>query len=185
MLPWLRADRRRRSRRAVSPVVATILLVAITVVLAAVLYVTVGGLVRGPGQTPLASTFAFGTPTNVTSASAAPGCPAGVECYSLAVATAGDGLTASAVEFGAMTNAGATVSVSGWTFTLVGPSGNPLNASWAGGARCAGTGCPLLLTGGDVLMISTGGSASLANDKVVGVGNGAFSGTVASFLFPR
>ena len=164
---------------------ATILLVAITVVLAAVLYVMVGGLVRGPGQTPLASTFAFGTPANVTSGAAAPGCPASVECYSLALATAGDGLTGSAVEFGAKTNTGATVPISGWTITLLGPSGTPLNASWSGGSRCAGPGCSQLLSGGETLMISTGGSASLANDRVVGVGTGSFSGSVDSFLFPR
>ncbi len=42
----------RRDRTAVSPVIATILMVAITVVLAAVLYVMVSGLVTGPGGTP-------------------------------------------------------------------------------------------------------------------------------------
>ncbi len=44
----------RRDREAVSPVIATILMVAITVVLAAVLYVMVSGLVTGPGSTPRA-----------------------------------------------------------------------------------------------------------------------------------
>ncbi|MEE9236800.1 MAG: archaellin/type IV pilin N-terminal domain-containing protein [Thermoplasmata archaeon] len=42
----------RRDQKAVSPVIATILMVAITVVLAAVLYVMVSGLVQGPGSTP-------------------------------------------------------------------------------------------------------------------------------------
>ncbi|MEE9592066.1 MAG: archaellin/type IV pilin N-terminal domain-containing protein, partial [Thermoplasmata archaeon] len=44
----------RKNRKAVSPVIATILMVAITVVLAAVLYVMVSGLVSGPGSTPTA-----------------------------------------------------------------------------------------------------------------------------------
>ena len=44
----------RKDRKAVSPVIATILMVAITVVLAAVLYVMVSGLVSGPGATPSA-----------------------------------------------------------------------------------------------------------------------------------
>ncbi len=44
----------RKDRKAVSPVIATILMVAITVVLAAVLYVMVSGLVSGPGATPTA-----------------------------------------------------------------------------------------------------------------------------------
>ncbi len=42
----------RWDRAGVSPVIATILMVAITVVLAAVLYVMVSGLVTGPGTTP-------------------------------------------------------------------------------------------------------------------------------------
>ncbi|MFQ5837172.1 MAG: type IV pilin [Thermoplasmata archaeon] len=42
----------RKDQAAVSPVIATILMVAITVVLAAVLYVMVSGLVSGPGSTP-------------------------------------------------------------------------------------------------------------------------------------
>ena len=44
----------RRDEKAVSPVIATILMVAITVVLAAVLYVMVSGLISGPGGTPQA-----------------------------------------------------------------------------------------------------------------------------------
>jgi len=39
----------RKDREGVSPVIATILMVAITVVLAAVLYVMVSGLISGPG----------------------------------------------------------------------------------------------------------------------------------------
>ena len=41
----------RKDERAVSPVIATILMVAITVVLAAVLYVMVSGLISSPGIT--------------------------------------------------------------------------------------------------------------------------------------
>ena len=44
----------RKDESAVSPVIATILMVAITVVLAAVLYVMVSGLISGPGGTPQA-----------------------------------------------------------------------------------------------------------------------------------
>ncbi len=42
----------RKDEQAVSPVIATILMVAITVVLAAVLYVMVSGLITSPGSTP-------------------------------------------------------------------------------------------------------------------------------------
>ncbi|MGP8077559.1 MAG: archaellin/type IV pilin N-terminal domain-containing protein [Thermoplasmata archaeon] len=44
--------RRRKSERGVSPIIATILLVAITVVLAAVLYVLVSGLTRSGASVP-------------------------------------------------------------------------------------------------------------------------------------
>ncbi len=44
----------RKDEQAVSPVIATILMVAITVVLAAVLYVMVSGLITSPGSTPKA-----------------------------------------------------------------------------------------------------------------------------------
>ena len=44
----------RKDERGVSPVIATILMVAITVVLAAVLYVMVTGLLTGPGGGPQA-----------------------------------------------------------------------------------------------------------------------------------
>src|SRR5947209_15924716 len=44
----------RKNEAADSPVIATILMVAITVVLAAVLYVMVSGLITGPGGTPQA-----------------------------------------------------------------------------------------------------------------------------------
>jgi flagellin-like protein len=41
-----------KNKKGVSPVIATILMVAITVVLAAVLYVMVMGMMSGPGNTP-------------------------------------------------------------------------------------------------------------------------------------
>jgi flagellin-like protein len=57
---------RKARKRAVSPIIATILLVAITVVLAAVLYVLISGLTHGPGSTPIGSAFAVGNPTETT-----------------------------------------------------------------------------------------------------------------------
>src|SRR5580658_5028567 len=88
---------RKARKRGVSPIIATILLVAITVVLAAVLYVLVAGLTHGPGTTPIGSAFATGHPTGGTCAAgsaqtlgAAPitgGCKAGDFTYTLTVET--------------------------------------------------------------------------------------------------
>lgn len=46
-------------RRGVSPVIATILMVAITVVLAAVLYVMVSGYMQGGGMSPVAGALTY------------------------------------------------------------------------------------------------------------------------------
>jgi flagellin-like protein len=54
----------RKDEKGVSPVIATILMVAITVVLAAVLYVMVTGLLSGPGATIPRVTF--GSPEVIT-----------------------------------------------------------------------------------------------------------------------
>lgn len=51
----------RKDEQAVSPVIATILMVAITVVLAAVLYVMVSGLLVGPGASKPVLTFSQAT----------------------------------------------------------------------------------------------------------------------------
>jgi flagellin-like protein len=50
-------------RRGVSPIIGIILLVAITVVLAAVLYVLVAGLAHGPGGKPIGEAFLITSPT--------------------------------------------------------------------------------------------------------------------------
>ena len=67
----------RKDEQAVSPVIATILMVAITVVLAAVLYVMVSGLLTGPGPSKPFVTFSSVTKSNAatwtfTVASASP-----------------------------------------------------------------------------------------------------------------
>jgi len=63
---------RKARKRAVSPIIATILLVAITVVLAAVLYVLISGLTGGGvGSKPIGSAFNAGAPTLSTCAAGA------------------------------------------------------------------------------------------------------------------
>jgi len=57
-----------KNKKGVSPVIATILMVAITVVLAAVLYVMVMGMMSGPGTVsePLGMYAKYVNPTNAT-----------------------------------------------------------------------------------------------------------------------
>ena len=57
---------RRARKRGVSPIIATILLVAITVVLAAVLYILDSGLTKGPGNTPLGTSLALNKPAEAS-----------------------------------------------------------------------------------------------------------------------
>jgi archaeal type IV pilus assembly protein PilA len=83
---------RKSRKRAVSPIIATILLVAITVVLAAVLYVLISGLTHGPGSTPIGSAFTAGLPAGSSAAKcptgdtyAANGCLAGDYTYTLTI----------------------------------------------------------------------------------------------------
>ena len=52
-MPPLKLSAGRKNKRGVSPIIATILLVAITVVIAAVLYVLVSGYLKGTGSAPL------------------------------------------------------------------------------------------------------------------------------------
>jgi len=85
---------RKARKRGVSPIIATILLVAITVVLAAVLYVLISGLTTGGvGSKPIGSAFSAGSPTPsiclATYTYATNGCKAADYIYTLTVETTG------------------------------------------------------------------------------------------------
>lgn len=81
---------RKARKRAVSPIIATILLVAITVVLAAVLYVLISGLTHGPGNAPIGSAFAAGNgiAANNVGSGVASACAAGTTTAAAAIKTA-------------------------------------------------------------------------------------------------
>ncbi len=91
---------RKAKKRGVSPIIATILLVAITVVLAAVLYVLISGLTHGPGNAPLGTTYGFGSATQQTSpATGAPAwCAASHQCWEVSISSA-SGPTISELSF--------------------------------------------------------------------------------------
>ena len=117
--------RRTAGKRGVSPIVATILLVAITVVLAAVLYALISGLTGGGvGSRPIGSAFDAGSPMaskcTASYSYAANGCQGGDYVYNLTVETTGP--TFASVLFEVQTSAGtvyAATGVGGFTILTI------------------------------------------------------------------
>ncbi len=144
---WGQRERswRKARKRGVSPIIATILLVAITVVLAAVLYVLISGLTKGPGNTPLGSAFAMGAASleTVSTTGAGIGCTtpaAGTEyCYLLTIEQASTGLTLSSVGFEVKTTSGTPFAVKGISIASVDSSTGAASTTLP--ATCAGPIC--------------------------------------------
>lgn len=117
---------RRRRARGVSPIIATILLVAIVVVLAAVLYVLVGNLSSARSNEPLGSALALG-PAIATSGSAKTSsyCGSGHACYSVGFASARSSLTVGDLVLELKTSSGTNHLVTKGTgqIAIIGPSG--------------------------------------------------------------
>ena len=131
----------RKDDRAVSPVIATILMVAITVVLAAVLYVMVSGLITGPGaQKPLVT---FGGVTKMNTMT-----------WTFSVASAQPAVAASnyKVNFGIGLNTGAAVAMGtsgiNATVTIAGATPGSVNVKWT---DIGGT---AQVKGGDIITIA-------------------------------
>ena len=175
---------RKKGNRGVSPIIATILLVAITVVLAAVLYILISGLTKGPGSTPIGSAFSIGTINeqsaganfyyNSTVQTASPGMTWSNMIFQ--VQTSGGSVLATATSI-TVTNGAGTCNVALYTFST---------AAWTVPASHCATGT----TGGSAL-VATGASLQLlgstsfnnAGDNLVAVGQGSYSGT-AVFSIP-
>ena len=98
----------RSRRRAVSPVVATILLVAISFVLAAVLYLLVGHVAAGGSTaTPLGSTLALGPAQLMQGSTPTDGyCQSGHYCYAVSVASSSGKATLGDLGFRVQTTQG-------------------------------------------------------------------------------
>ncbi len=197
MGPWRRRGAR-RGVRGVSPIVATILLVAITVVLAAVLYVLVSGVGRAPGGATLGSAFSAGmaSPPLVESSAGSTGCAATHYCYVLTIAQAGRGVTAAAMQFVVVRPGGVTyVASAAGGFTVyntvtqtvvcsatVGAGAALSASSWASGG--GGNTPTTQLTSAMEIVIDLGTTASPTNTGLVfeSIGIGQYSGTVAVSL---
>jgi flagellin-like protein len=194
----------------VSPIIATILLVAITVVLAAVLYVLISGLTHGPGSTPIGSAFAAGHPTAATCAAGSSqtlgaaaitgGCKPGDFVYTLTVESSTVSLgsvlfevkTASGLVFTAggasssfavidPTNHVAAITVTGATMAMT--------STWAGYGLT--TGAPTYkasssITSLHTIVVDMGSVTATTGQglKLVVLGTGSYSGATAPLGLP-
>ena len=201
---------RKSRKRAVSPIIATILLVAITVVLAAVLYVLIAGLTHGPGSTPLGTAFGWGTGSNATSVASST-CNA-ANGFVATFGTGANGLAAANVKYcytytivpsGTISTTSITFSLRGavsgatvgWpavtvaSISLLSPTAtgdvavyNPATSTWALGTGFSGS-----LSQGMTLVIgvasgatATWGQGGLINFEIEAVGSSGFSGVVTA-----
>ena len=172
---------RKAHKRGVSPIIATILLVAITVVLAAVLYVLISGLTRGPGSAPLGTNFGWGTATPEHPAAASNGCAAGHYCYVITIASS-TGVTASDLGFSLRNNAGGSVSaidvVTVWSLT-----GNVASATWVTDGNGPSAGGTVTLSSTYTVVLDAGTSSISGNgDSLEAVGIAGYSGSVSVVL---
>jgi hypothetical protein len=194
----------------VSDIIATILLVAIVVVLAAVLYVLVAGLTHGPGATPIGSAFAAGNPhpsnavgtagsstcaTTTTTAAAAiksgdwtytldiESSTANLGGILLQVRAATGGFDASHIAFYITGTAGAVVACAG---TSASPASGSMSSSLpftyptAGGATSS-----LRLTSAYQIVLEMGASSPTGQGFTFdAAGQGSFTGVTASVALP-
>jgi flagellin-like protein len=203
---------RKARQRAVSPIIATILLVAITVVLAAVLYVLISGLTHGPGNTPIGTAFAAGNPTSGTTPAADTGtgtCAAGTTTLAAAIKPSewtytltveSSTVTFAGVGMEVKSAAGSPLATAGGIY-ITNPAGNvvacALFAAGAGFATTSGWTYPTAagattttaVTTLFTIVIDTGSNA--AADPWAGAGNtwnafgtGSYSGTTGATTLP-
>jgi flagellin-like protein len=172
---WGKSERswRRKNRRAVSPIIATILLVAITVVLAAVLYILIQQYTKsGASGVPLGSALSLSASQDSVHA--------GTTYYNFSVASASSTLTFTSLAFQVQTSGGTIVTVAAGAVGIIGLNGGAALATYT-----MGTGWPAgtsgTVTSQDTLVLSTTG-ASLVGDNFIVLGSGGFSGQISETI---
>jgi archaeal type IV pilus assembly protein PilA len=172
---------RKARKRAVSPIIATILLVAITVVLAAVLYVLISGLTHGPGNSPIGSAFSAGAPISSKCAAggtfATTGCLAADYVYTLTIESST--VTFGSVLFEVKTSTGTITTITGpGGFSILPISGAPV-AQFA-----VATGGAMAMTStGWTYTAPTGSSSSLTNLYTIVIDMGTVNPTGTGLTF--
>jgi flagellin-like protein len=158
---------RKKGKRGVSPIIATILLVAITVVLAAVLYILISGLTKGPGNTPLGTSLAMGQPKEAQAGA--------TFYYNFSVASAGGGLVMNNLNFQVQTASGSIVTVTAGVMNVLSLSAVTV-ASYSMTTGAWTLGGSLLVNSQQQFALST--SVNLSGDKLVVSGSGTFQGSI-------
>jgi len=159
---------RKKGQRGVSPIIATILLVAITVVLAAVLYMLISGLTKGPGNTPLGTALTLGTPKENS--------VAGKFWYNFTVQAAGGGLIMNNLNFQIQSSGGALLAPqAGWVLNVLGLSGATVSSyTMTAGTWASGGTTPVSSS----MIVSLQTQTSMSGNTFVTSGTGSFQGTV-------
>ncbi len=201
---------RKARKRGVSPIIATILLVAITVVLAAVLYVLISGLTTGGvGSKPIGSAFSAGSavlfkePVAAANTYAAAGCLGTAVatddyCYSLTVETTGATFgnvlfevktSSGAIDLAASAGGFSVMTISGTVAAQMTPASTTLAMTstfgYYGGAICNSATCgPSTPWSSIYTIVIDMGSGNPAGTGLsfVAIGTAGYSGTTALAL---
>lgn len=161
----------RKSKRGVSPIIATILLVAITVVLAAVLYILISGLTKGPGNTPLGSALAVGPASEGVNGSA--------NTFTFSIVSASGGLILNNLAFQVQNSGGNVVSLAAPTLIVTGLAGTGVASyNMATGAWTAGG--TLTVSNAMHIVLQTTTTLTGKGYTLFVLGSGSFSGQVTA-----
>jgi hypothetical protein len=160
------------------------LLVAITVVLAAVLYVLISGLTSGGASTvPIGTTFAFGSPSQQTYSTNAncgstyttPG-----DCYSIGIQSAGSSATTGNIHFAVLSGG---VGQSFLTVAVYGPGGGTALSTYTYNSGGSTWNNVLSFSSTDTLVLTAAAhGTSMSGWTFEAIGVGSLSGTTSVVL---
>lgn len=164
--------RSRSATRGVSPLIATILLVAMTIVLAAVLYILLSGVVRNTPSTPLGTELSLAPPREESAGTTH-------HWYNFTIVVAGGGIRYGQLTFQLQTTTASIVQLPAGTtvkaldlYGVTRATYNVATASWSMGASLAVSNTHRL--------VLDSGSLQLSGDRLIVYGNNGVSGSISA-----
>jgi len=162
---------RKGRKRGVSPIIATILLVAITVVLAAVLYILISGLTKGPGNTPLGTSLALNKPSETSKSTN--------NWYNFSVQSAGGGIVLNDINFQVVTSTGGIISPgASWTLSVLNLGGTVIGTYAFASATWTLGGTTPIASSQTIVLNAVSTSLSAQGDNLNVIGTGSFQGSI-------